>query len=99
MFRSFNASFITAAVSGSAIVAATLVGGVAIFLISSAETNAKPLTSGGVVQTFAKGDRLAVLKKGAACSSQPWPYYEPRCQFDVRRPFSEMPTVRIIALR
>jgi hypothetical protein len=97
MFRSFSASFITVAVSGSAIITATLVG-MALFLISSAATNAKPSTSIGVHQTIAKGNGLTVLPMGAACSSTAWPDYEPRCLFDLRRPFGKVPAVRIIAL-
>lgn len=80
--------------------AVTLLGGLAVGLISGvSDARAKPVTEVAVEQTQAKGDRLPVLQKGAACSSRAWPNYEPSCQFDTRRPFDEMQTVRIIALR
>jgi hypothetical protein len=85
------------AASASAVVAATAMG---VFLISGmSDAKAKPVTPIAVEQIGAKGDRLPVLVKGAACSSRAWPNYEPNCQFDMRRPFAEMRTVRIIALR
>jgi hypothetical protein len=79
---------------------ATFLGGLAVFLISGVlDARAKPVTTVAVQQTQGKGDRLPILQKGAACSSRGWPNYEPKCQFDMRRPLAAMPTVRIIALR
>ena len=98
MLRSFNAPQTLALVS--AITAATFLGGLALFLTSGVvDARAEPVTKAAVQKADAKGDRLPVLQKGAACSSRDWPNYEPRCQFDMRRPFGKMPTVRIIALR
>jgi hypothetical protein len=100
MFRSFSAPLVTAVASASAIMAVTFLGGLTVFLISGvSDAKAKPVTPTAVEQTQAKGDRLPVLQKGATCSSRAWPNYEPNCQFDMRRPFGEMRTVRVIALR
>jgi hypothetical protein len=79
---------------------ATFLGGLAVFLISGVlDARAQPVIKVAFAQTQSKGDRLPVLQKGAACSSRAWPNYEPSCQFDLRRPWAYMPTVRIIALR
>jgi hypothetical protein len=100
MFRSFSAPPTTTVASVSAVMTATFLGGLAAFLISGVpDARAKPVTQVAVQQTHGKGDRLPTLQKGAACSSRGWPNYEPRCQFDMRRPWADMPTVRIIALR
>jgi hypothetical protein len=69
-----------------------------VFFTSDA-VRAELVIKATVQQTHGMGDRQPVLQKGAACSSRAWPNYEPRCQFDKRRPFGEMPTVRIIVLR
>jgi len=100
MLRSFSRPLSTTMASVSAVMTATFFGGLAVFLISGAlDARAKPVTTAAVQQTQGKGDRLPILQKGAACSSRGWPNYEPKCQFDVRRPWADMPTVRIIALR
>src|SRR5579862_1005668 len=100
MFRSFSAPLVTTIASVSAIMAATFLGGLTVVLISGvSDAKARPVIGLAVQETHAKGDRLPVLQKGAACSSRAWPNYEPSCQFDIRRPFDEMRTVRIIALR
>jgi hypothetical protein len=100
MLRSFSARLITTIASASAIIATICIGGVGVFLISGADNaKAEPLTKLVVHRTYGKGDRLPVLKRGADCSPSGWPYYEPNCQYDMRRPFGQMPTVRVIALR
>ena len=100
MVRSFSAPLATTVASVSAVMTATFLGGLAVFLISGVpDARAKPVTKVAVEQTQGKGDRLPVLQKGSACSSRAWPNYEPSCQFDLRRPWADMPTVRIIALR
>lgn len=100
MFRSFSAPAIQTLAWAGTITGALCIGSIAVCLISQAgRARAEPLTKAEVHLTHAKGDRLPVLEKGAPCSSRAWPYYEPRCQFDLRRPFGDMPTVRIIALR
>jgi hypothetical protein len=96
MFRSFGISATFAWIL--AIMAATFFGGVTVFLTSGA-VKAELVTKAGLHQTEANRDRQLILQKGAACSSRAWPNYEPRCQFDKRRPFGEMPTVRIIVIR
>ena len=50
-------------------------------------------------QASAKGDRLPLHVKGAACSLHGWPDFERRCQFDFRSAANEAQTVRVIALR
>jgi len=96
MFRSFSIPATFAWII--AIIAATFFGGVTVFLTSNA-VKAELVTKAALQQTEANGDPPPVLQKGAACSSRAWPNYEPRCQFDKRRPSGEMPTVRIIAIR
>ena len=94
MFKSVNAK------SASAIVAAALVAGLAVFLTSGAQpANAAPQMTGALHQPSIKGDRLPPRLWGAACSSRGWPHYEQACQFDLRRPGDEAQTVRVIALR
>jgi hypothetical protein len=92
MFKSVTAKSIVA------IMSAALGIGEAFFSTAVA-SEAKAQVVGGLHQPLAKGDRLSVLAKGAACSSLGWPHYERKCQFDMRRPADEMPAVRIIALR
>jgi hypothetical protein len=100
MFRSFSRPLGTTVASVSAIMTVTFLGSLAVFLVSGvADARAKLVTKVEVQQTQGKGDRLPILQKGAACSSRGWPNYEPSCQFDMRRPWADMPTVRIIALR
>ena len=54
------------------------------------EAKADSQVKNAVHQPHAKGDRLPVLAKGAACSSRGWPHYEQSCQFDRRRPANEV---------
>ena len=94
MFKSVTAKSITA------VAAAALIAGLAVFLTSTApEAKAEPQVQGALHQPQAKGDRLPALVKGAACSSHGWPHYEQSCKFDLRRPTNEARTVRVIALR
>jgi hypothetical protein len=100
MTRPSNTPLLTTIASVSAIMAVTFLGGVTVVLLSGvSDAKAKPVTEVAVQETHAKGDRLPVLQKGAACSSRAWPNYEPNCEFDIRPPFGEMRTVRTIALR
>ena len=91
------------------IAASALAAGLAVFssfvvatvLLNSVTPEAKaqaPVTSALHVPHL-KSDRLAAPDKGAACSLLGWPHYERSCQFDLRTPAIEVPTVRIIALR
>jgi hypothetical protein len=103
MLRSFTARSI------ASIAACVLGTGLAVFssfvvttvLLSSVAPEAK--AQAAVTSTLhvphPKSDRLSATDKGAACSSLGWPHYEQSCQFDLRRPAIEAPTVRIIALR
>jgi len=74
---------------------------VATILLSAVapEAKAESQVVSAVDVPHPKGDRLSALLRGAACSSLGWPHYEQSCQFDLRRPAIEIPTVRIIALR
>jgi hypothetical protein len=100
MVKSFTTPRLTTIASVSAIMVVTLLGGMTVVLLSGvSDAKAKPAIELAVQEIHAKGDRLPVLQKGAACSSRAWPNYEPNCEFDSRRPFGEMRTVRIIALR
>ena len=100
MTRPSNTPLLTTIASVSALMAVTFLGGMTVVLLSGvSDAKAKPVTELALQETHAKGDRLPVLQKGAACSSRAWPNYEPNCEFDSRRPFSEMRTVRIVALR
>lgn len=91
MFKSITAKSITA------VAAAAIAASLAVFLTSAVpEAKAAPVSG---EQPFAKGDRLAAIASGAACSLRSWPYYDQNCRFDLRKPANEAPTVRIIALR
>ncbi len=85
------------------IAAAALVAGAIAFAITFApaanDHEAEQATEAAQALPFAKADRLHVPLKGAACSLQGWPDFEPKCQFDVREPAGEARTVRVIALR
>jgi hypothetical protein len=79
-----------------AVVAA--VAGAVVFVTTLAPQANAPADTAALPQTSSKGDRLP-LAKGAACSKHGWPDFEPRCQFDFRKPANEAQQVRIIALR
>ena len=84
--------------------AAVSVAGVIAFAVTAAPAandakGAGRATELELPQHFAMADRLRAPLKGAACSVQGWPDFEPKCQFDVRETASEARTVRIIALR
>jgi hypothetical protein len=65
--------------------AATIAGGMAIFMSVAPQAKASPQVTSGVVEHLsAKGDRLRPLVKGAACSARSWPNYDQTCQFDLR---------------
>jgi hypothetical protein len=87
MVRSSKTPLLTMIASVSAIMAVTFLGGITVVLLSGvSDAKAKPVTELAVQETHAKGDRLSVLQKGAACSLPAWPNYEPNCEFDSRRP-------------
>jgi len=81
------------------VIAAALIGGVAVLWSGLLEVRAEPQAAVALHQLAAKGDRLPGVAKGAACSLLGWPHYEQSCQFDKRRPAGDMRTVRIIAIR
>jgi hypothetical protein len=104
MLRSFNRPLAATIASVGAIMAFTLVGGMAMFLSGVLQVNAEPQIVApqvkvAVHQHHAKGDRLPVLVKGTACSPLGWPHYEQNCQFDQRRSADAARVVRVIALR
>jgi hypothetical protein len=74
------------------IAAAAAIAGLVVFLTSGTpEAND--------ADSAAKANRLAVAVKGAACSLQGWPNFEPSCQFDLRKPATKVKAVRVLALR
>jgi hypothetical protein len=79
-------------------VAATIAG-LFVFVASAAPRTNVSVDTRPLPQVSAKGDRLPLHVKGAACSRHAWPNFEQRCQFDFRNPDSEARTVRVIALR
>ncbi len=94
MLRSFTAKLIVA------IAATVLAGSLAAFLSSVVpDAHAESQPEGTLHQPHARGGQLPALVNGAACSSRAWPYYEQSCQFDLRRPANEVPTIRITAIR
>jgi hypothetical protein len=94
MFKSIIAIAITT------VATAGLMAGLMAFSTSVVpEAKAEAQVMDAFHQPYAKGNRLAVPPRGAACSSRGWPYYEQGCQFDLRKPADESRTVRVIALR
>jgi hypothetical protein len=79
-------------------VAAAIVG-LFVFVASAAPMANMSVDPRPLPQVSAKGDRLPLHVKGAACSQRAWPHFEQRCQFDFRNPESEARSVRVIALR
>lgn len=98
MFRSFSAPLVTTVASVGAIMVAVLFGGLAVLLCPSAMPAKAEPTTVQVQQILARGD-VPALGEGATCSFRGWPYYEPSCQFDLRRTSGDARTVRIVALR
>jgi hypothetical protein len=99
MPKFMSASHATGIASAGAIAAATLVGGLTVLLSGVPAVKAEPQIKAAASQARAKGERLPVVAKGAACSELGWPNYEATCQFDLRRPAGEFRAVRVIALR
>jgi hypothetical protein len=88
--------FLTARRSAAA-AAATLVAGFAVFVIPAMPVaTAQPHIS--TIGSHAKGDRLPVFVMGSACSSQSWPTYDRKCQFDLRKSADDVRQVRIVSL-
>jgi hypothetical protein len=77
----------------TAILVATLAGGLAVLLPgmpdATAGLQAKPAA---VSQARPKADRLPILPRGAACSANG----QRACQFDMRRPANAMRTAGIV---
>ena len=42
-------------------------------------------------------DRADLRSRGASCSQNPWPYYEPGCLRDARKPFGQADRVRLVS--
>jgi hypothetical protein len=78
---------------------AAAVAGLFVFATAATPKISVPDNMQPQPQISAKGDRLPLHPKGAACSLHGWPDFERRCQFDVRRAGNEAQTVRVIALR
>jgi hypothetical protein len=79
--------------------AAAIIAGLVVFATSAAPKANVPDDNRALPQASAKGDRLPLHLKGAACSKHGWPNFEKNCQFDLRNPADEARTVRVIALR
>jgi hypothetical protein len=78
---------------GSLVVAA-VVGGIVAVATSPTQVKASGAAS-------VKGDRLPtqkIQKIGPACSQHAWPYYGRECVRDNRKPASQIPNVRLIAI-
>ena len=88
MFKPFITTTVAAAIAGLFVFAT------AAAPKANVHDNTRPLP-----QAAAKGDRLPLHVKGAACSRHGWPDFELKCQFDLRRAANEAQTVRVIALR
>ena len=93
MFRVFTAQSMTAAA------VAALVGSFAAFLTpiapaAVAQSGADPTVQG----VHAKGDRLPLRVTGSACSTQSWPSFDQKCQFDLRRSADDVREVRVVSL-
>lgn len=81
----------------AAVAVAGLVASLATVMTSTVP-QAKPVAEmGGALHPHANAGHVLALQ-GATCSSQNWPYYERRCQFDSSRPADDARVVRIIAL-
>jgi hypothetical protein len=83
----------------AATVIAGLFAGLFVFATVAASTADVPDNTSALPQAAAKGDRLPLHVKGAACSLHGWPDFERKCQFDLRRVDNEAQKVRVIALR
>ena len=77
--------------------AAVFVAGVIAFAITAAP--AASVHEAKQVQLTSKADRLGPALKRADCSSQGWPWFESKCQFDLRESNGQAHSVRVIALR
>ena len=78
---------------------AAAIAGLFVFATAAAPKATVPDDTRPLPQAAAKGDRLPLHVKGAACSRHGWPDFELKCQFDLRRADNEAQTVRVIALR
>ena len=83
----------------SKIAIAAAVAGFVAFLTTLGPNTAAPVGASARPAASAKGDRLPLAPKGAACSTHGWPDFEKRCQFDFRKRTNDAHKVRIIALR
>jgi hypothetical protein len=85
--------------------AATVAGMLALLTSAVPDAKAEPRIEVSAHQPQVNRDRLSPPATGAACSSShSWPYYDQRCQFDLRQPAHDAPRVaprviRVIALR
>jgi hypothetical protein len=79
--------------------AAAVIAGLIVFFISGVPQANVADAKGAQPQPAAKSDRVAVAVTGAACSQRGWPEFERSCQFDLRQPFNQARTVRVLAFR
>jgi predicted small integral membrane protein len=82
----------------SAVIAAAVLASLAVFLTTAAPQANAQSAVGPLSQALAKGDRLPILVKGAACSTRAWPNYEQNCEFDLRKSADDVQKVRVVGL-
>lgn len=92
MFRIFTTQ------SMAAVIAAALVGSFAAVLMPIAPAAVAQSGAGAVQGVHAKGDRLPMRVTGSACSTQSWPSFDQKCQFDLRRSADDVREVRVVSL-
>jgi hypothetical protein len=92
MFQHFSTQSIAAGV------AAALIGSCAAFLTPIVPAAAQADAGAGIEKVLAKADRLPRLVTGSACSTQSWPSFDQKCQFDLRRSADDVRQVRVVSL-
>ena len=93
MFGFFSAQSIAATLT------AALVGSLAVFLTPIAPPAiAQEGAEAAIQKAHVKGDRLPRLVTGSACSTQSWPAFDQKCQFDLRRSADDVRQVRVVSL-
>jgi hypothetical protein len=97
--RGFQMSKLISTQSVTAAVLAALVGTLAAVLTPAVPEAAPQARDAGQRSHLDKGDRLPMLVRGRACSSNAWPNYDRSCQFDLRRSADDVRAVRIVNLQ
>ena len=82
----------------AAAVAAALIGSCAAFLTPIVPAAAQVDAEISVQTVLRKSDRLPRLVTGSSCSTQSWPSFDQKCQFDMRRSADDVRQVRVVSL-